>query len=75
MKKWNVNVRGKLNFDRNIVLFAETEEQAADAAEAVIKDVMKPNDELDISEVYADEFKEDDGSAKYEIGYFIKGGE
>jgi len=73
MKKWNVTIRGTLKFDRQVVLFAETEEQAAEAAEAVINDANKPNDEVDIGDVYAEWFEEEDGSLKYELGYFIKG--
>lgn len=71
MKKWTVTVRGTLQFDREVVLFAQTEEAAAEAAEAVIQDAMRKSDEIDIKEIYAEEFEEDE-PAKYEFGYFIK---
>ena len=72
MKKWTVTVSGTLKFYRHVVLFAQSEEQAADAAEAVIKDVMKPSDEVYIDEIYANEFEEDESKVKYEVGFMIK---
>lgn len=73
MKKWNVTVTGTLKFDREVVLFANTEEQARDAARSVIEDVMKESDEIEFNEIDANEFEKEKASPNFEIGYFIKG--
>ena len=58
MSKWNVLLRGRANFERTLVVHADTEENAAIIAEEMLMDSNKHDDEIDIDEVYADPFKE-----------------
>lgn len=66
--KYTVTVRGTYHFDKTVIVHADTEENAADAAIEKLEEAVEEGEEFHVGEIYAEPYKE----SEYEIGVRVK---
>lgn len=58
MPKFTVTLIGNVKIERDIVVIAPDEDSAAQTAEEILEDNLIPTDEIDLSDVYVENYKE-----------------